>query len=151
MNKWNGKTRSLHGSSYVTLRTEGGMENVGINFVFPTIEKLSFMVAFVLLFSFFRLWEIRSARFHHNYEHKTKAKSGSCVLQASLPSSRSSEQSNRVKPRVIIEPIYRYPFPIDRVRSLLINHFSRRLTGELDLGRRFCLPQWVSCFRRFVK
>ena len=82
---------------------------------------------------------------------KQKRKAVRVFSKLPLPSSRSSEQSNRVKPRVIIEPIYRYPFPIDRVRSLLINRFSRRLTGELDLGRRFCLPQWVSCFRRFVK
>lgn len=50
------KLDSLLNLSLIFVRcADEGMKNIGINFVFPTIEKLSFMVAFMLLFSFFRL------------------------------------------------------------------------------------------------
>lgn len=111
-----------------TLRGLKGMKNIGINFVFPTIEKLSFMVAFVLLFSFFRLWEIRFARFHHNYKHKTKAKSGSCVLNPTRRNNRIGQN------RELLSNRSRDPFPIDRVRSLRLiisRAVVNRETGSL--------------------
>lgn len=112
--EFNGKTRSLLDLSRIFLRYADWKEWKTLELIlyFPQLRNYRSWLRSWLLFSFFRLWEIRFARFHHNYKHKTKAKSGSCVLNPTRRNNRIGQN------RELLSNRSRDPFPIDRVRSL---------------------------------